>query len=338
MTKAPFPRVSGGNTGFLKRGVTSICGLVALGAITGLSISWLGRFHPVADIASHATWHLYGALTGATMGVLACLAGRTALALLLVGACAVATLAIPPWSASRETWSMEQLIAQPAEGHIRIVSLNAWHSNRDPDALETFLRSVAADIVVLAEFGPARSALASRLADRFPHQAGCNDNVWCAMHLLSRHPIFSARTTSRHNRTGPPSVEVGFGPALANLSVIGVHLMRPIDSRWGSFKEVTQLAGRVRALRDRRDGPIIVAGDFNLTPWSWNWRKFRAESGLRSDGPWPASWPSAPLKLPQLAIDHVFISQDMTIARIGVGPDVGSDHLPIIADIAGAKR
>lgn len=326
----------------LNRGLTAIGLLVAAGAVAGLALGWLGRFHPVADIASHATCHLIGTLIGATLGVIACRAGRTALAVTLVAVCAVSTLAIPSWLASQAIWSLEDRTTPPTDGNIRIVSLNAWHSNRDVDALERFLESVAADIIVLTEFGPAKSALAKRLANKFPHQAGCSDNIWCAMHLLSRHPIMRSQTTSRHNGTGPPTVEVQFGAALRNLSVIGVHLMRPIDSRWGSYNEVTQIAARVRALSKSAGAPVIVAGDFNLTPWSWNWRKFRDESGLKNAGPaWPAlspaSWPAAPLVAPQLAIDHVFVSDELSVTRIGLGPVVGSDHLPVIADIAGLK-
>jgi len=45
------------------------------------------------------------------------------------------------------------------------------------------------------------------------------------------------------------------------------------------------------------------------------------------------SWPAWPWPLPQIALDHIFVSPELTIAAAGTGPAVGSDHLPVWAQL-----
>jgi endonuclease/exonuclease/phosphatase (EEP) superfamily protein YafD len=80
-------------------------------------------------------------------------------------------------------------------------------------------------------------------------------------------------------------------------------------------------------------GSRIVAGDFNATPPSLMLQTLLERSGLElASG--LATWP-ADLGLPQIAIDHILVSPDLRIlgpARIGSA--AGSDHYPVIAEIA----
>lgn len=43
------------------------------------------------------------------------------------------------------------------------------------------------------------------------------------------------------------------------------------------------------------------------------------------------SWPAWPL--PQVALDHIFVSPDLAVAAAGTGAAVGSDHLPVWAQL-----
>ena len=45
------------------------------------------------------------------------------------------------------------------------------------------------------------------------------------------------------------------------------------------------------------------------------------------------SWPAWPLALPQVALDHILVSPELAVAAAGTGPAVGSDHLPVWAQI-----
>jgi endonuclease/exonuclease/phosphatase (EEP) superfamily protein YafD len=86
---------------------------------------------------------------------------------------------------------------------------------------------------------------------------------------------------------------------------------------------------------------LILAGDFNLTPWSFTLRRIDRQWGLeRRDQAlfsWPArlgdrarwAWP-----IPALPLDHVYAGRAWRTISITRGPRLGSDHYPIIARLA----
>ena len=82
--------------------------------------------------------------------------------------------------------------------------------------------------------------------------------------------------------------------------------------------------------------PMIVAGDLNLTPWSPFFREFVDRSGLRDSRRGfgvQATWPSR-LGMAGIPMDHVLVSQDGSVIDRRVGPSFGSDHRPVIVDLA----
>ncbi|NEP46367.1 MAG: hypothetical protein F6K35_47090 [Okeania sp. SIO2H7] len=84
--------------------------------------------------------------------------------------------------------------------------------------------------------------------------------------------------------------------------------------------------------------PIIVAGDLNVTPWSPHYRDLMMRSGLKDARRGFGLLPSQSSFMPQvpifaIPIDHSFVSNDVQVVDIYVGPNVGSDHLPITTDM-----
>ena len=86
------------------------------------------------------------------------------------------------------------------------------------------------------------------------------------------------------------------------------------------------------------DKPVIVAGDFNVTMWSSQYRKMIANSGLHNTRQGFGILPTQSsyfLDIPWLAIplDHFLVSRDIIVENMTTGKNVGSDHLPIIVDV-----
>lgn len=72
--------------------------------------------------------------------------------------------------------------------------------------------------------------------------------------------------------------------------------------------------------------PTIIAGDFNATPWS---SAFADIDYKRATGLQP-TWPMRYFGIP---VDQVLVSEHWQVAQSKAGPDIGSDHLPIIAKL-----
>ena len=96
-------------------------------------------------------------------------------------------------------------------------------------------------------------------------------------------------------------------------------------------RQLDAIAARVRAL----DGPVVVLGDLNATPWSRPFARLVAESGLldtRAGFGVQASFPAAEPLL-RIPIDHVLVSPGVGVTARRIERDVGSDHLPVYIEL-----
>jgi endonuclease/exonuclease/phosphatase (EEP) superfamily protein YafD len=93
-------------------------------------------------------------------------------------------------------------------------------------------------------------------------------------------------------------------------------------------EELDAIADRARTM----DGPLVILGDFNATPWSRPFRRVRARTGLcDSRAGFEASFPAAS-EIVRIPIDHLLASCSIGVRDRYIERDVGSDHLPVILD------
>jgi endonuclease/exonuclease/phosphatase (EEP) superfamily protein YafD len=207
-----------------------------------------------------------------------------------------------------------------------VLALNAWHQHGELPRLEGYLATAPADVVVLSEFGPDKRLLLGKLKRIYPFQVDCADAWPCSLALLSRQP-FEAAGAVRIAGDMPAFVWARFG---AQLTIIGTHLHRPSRDPWLHERQMSALAQFIR----RIDGPLLLTGDLNTSPWSSSFRVLRRVTGLAPASTLMPTWPAWPLAVPQVALDHVLVSPELAVTATGTGPAVGSDHLPVWAQIA----
>ena len=95
------------------------------------------------------------------------------------------------------------------------------------------------------------------------------------------------------------------------------------------FEELVQLISN-------QPDVVLVLGDLNMTFRSSLFQWFLRESGLRDSRRgfgWQATWPVA---VPLLAtpIDHGLVSHEINVLNRELGPNVGSDHFPVILEFS----
>lgn len=212
---------------------------------------------------------------------------------------------------------------------LRLLAINSWHSNSSPEQLAGYVARADADVVLLSEFGPDKAALLAKLERKYPYQASCAEAWACSQVLLARER-FDRSGVRMPSLTSPPMVWAEFrggGPKGSKVTVIGTHIYRPRKRHDWHQAQLAGLAGFVRGI----DGEVIVAGDFNMTRLSASFDEFVSASGLAAPSRVLASWPAwpTPMPLPQVQIDHVFVSPRLTVIDQRVGRPVGSDHLPL---------
>jgi endonuclease/exonuclease/phosphatase (EEP) superfamily protein YafD len=132
-----------------------------------------------------------------------------------------------------------------------------------------------------------------------------------------------------------PYLEVDLAVDERVVTVLGVHPGSPTLTDASDSRARNRSLNHIgRSIRDR-DRPLIVAGDFNITPWSPHFRDLITASGLRNVAQgqgWIPTWPRQfwPVRVP---IDHVLIRGPFAVQSLTRGPSIGSDHFPVIADL-----
>ncbi len=301
---------------------------VATGAAAATAASLLGRLDWRLALASHFRLHL---AAGSLAGLVASVALRRDGAAAVLAAALAANLAEV---AAREAG--RPAAGSPADRRrgtaaVTLVSYNALRRNpRKRRALDWIARS-GADLAVVVEVTPDwREALLDRLGPLYPYRAFGPDNNGAGVAVLSRHPLRRLAALDIDDQ-GLVAVRV-LHPDLP-FTLFAVHPAHAIRRR--SLRPQRAFLGRLAALVRRVGGPVAVAGDLNTTPWSREFRRLLAQSGL--DGPLLRAG-TFPARLGRfgLPIDHVLTGGGLRLAAVEPGPDLGSDHRPVAARLVGA--
>lgn len=301
-----------------------VVGVISLAALAG----WAGRWWSVFELACHfRAQYLWSLSAGALLFALAGAWKRAVAAGLLA---AVHVVLIWPLYVSPDG-------TPPTAARLRILSLNLNSQNlREADVL-AFVRQTAPDVAVFLEVNDRWSRALQALTDEWPYYCGRPQPGNFGIALYSKLPLENPR--SEFLAESIPiilaTVQARDPAGERPVTIFGIHPIPPMLSRGSASRErqFDVLAGLVQA----EQGGRVVVGDFNATSWSPIFSDFIAATGLRDSRPgWGVqpSWPSSlplPLRIP---IDHCLISTDLQIAGRWIGPDVGSDHLPVIVDLA----
>ncbi len=263
-------------------------------------------------------------------------------------AAVLALVALVHGVAIKDLWRGGTPAAAAGGVPLRVLSFNVLEHNLTPDAVFEFVRESDADLVVLVDAKRWRwRQVISDLGRPYPYRAPQTWPKPPPVFVLSRFPIVradlgiedvvaEARSSDRAPR---PYLVVELAVGGQTLVVAGVHSTWPGPGARGHHRRQREL-DRLARIVSRIDRPVILAGDFNATPWSRQFRDLVRTAGLRNaaDGQgyiatWPRwFWPA------QIPIDHVLVKGSLAVLRLRRGPALGSDHYPIIADLSLGAR
>jgi endonuclease/exonuclease/phosphatase family metal-dependent hydrolase len=217
---------------------------------------------------------------------------------------------------------------------LRVVSYNVHGLDDDRDALDSVVRNLAPDVVLVQE-APRRFRWRARCA-QIAHSWGMiyaagglpslgnlivtsqrvfTDETWCIQYPL---------TPGRHMR-GAAFARCSIGPL--SFTVAGSHLSTDDSERVGQAQLLNDALAAV-------DGPLIFGGDFNETSAGASWHALG--SGLHDLGA-DEDRPTFTSRNPLRRIDGLFASPDVELESFfvvsGAETKAASDHLPVVADL-----
>jgi endonuclease/exonuclease/phosphatase (EEP) superfamily protein YafD len=217
---------------------------------------------------------------------------------------------------------------------LRVVTANVLYTNTTYAPLLDWLARADADVIALQELTPAWAAALAPLAQHYPHRRVLARPDPQGIALLSRWPLDRAAGAVDLAGDGVPTlvgtVEL---PAGRRLRLMALHTHWPVTR---ALQQQRDLALRAAArLAAEGDVPTVLVGDLNLTPYAPAFARLVSESGMRDaldDVAWRPTWQAGfwPLALP---IDHVLVPRDACVVAHEIGPDLGSDHRPLMVTL-----
>ncbi len=215
---------------------------------------------------------------------------------------------------------------------VRVAAANVFWRNMRHDAALRWARESGADVLVFVEVDARWQAALRALADRYPYEhlrqePGRHHGVL----VRSRWPLAAAAADAQPT---PRMAALDVHGPNATWRLVAVHAHWPLGP--GAARARARDLEAVAAVARAAPVPVVAIGDFNISPLSPHFAALLAQGQLRdaaADWGWQPTWPTF---LPPLGIriDHALVSDIVRVNSFRRGRLEGSDHRPILVDVA----
>ncbi|MEM1085608.1 MAG: endonuclease/exonuclease/phosphatase family protein [Verrucomicrobiota bacterium] len=298
---------------------TAIIRLSVLTGIPALLGLW-GRFHWFLDLFNHFQAQYFVALLLAAVVLLFSKRKRLALVpglLLLVPALRLAPLYLPASS--------------PPDGpSLKVVAFNVQGSNDRYAETIAWILKTDPDFIYLPECNPDWAKALKPLDEVYPHAADFPILGNIGHCFRSKYPITDKQIMVK-GKIKVPLLKVVIKMPQGEVTVFGAHPVPPVSEFWASEQDV--YLASLTEMSTAIDGPALIIGDLNATRWSARLTEILKHYDDSADGRgFRATWMRENWLL-SIPIDHVFHRGFRGVKSREVGPNIGSDHRAVVAEL-----
>lgn len=297
--------------------------------------SWFAAFYWLFELLTHFRPHFTAA--AALVMFLAVLRRRK-----LVSAVAF-LIAVANGSALVPYIVPNPAAAEASPGHVRFMVANVSFRNSRYGALREAIRQEDPDVIGLTEATGKWIDELEELRKEYPYTVLRHQDGAYGLALYSRIPV--------RELNGSPLMHGGLQTAIAaefelqetRVTLLLSHVRAPVSAGMARMRN-EQLEAIASMLGADANEEQILAGDLNTTQWSPRYGSLESGTGLvnaaRGRGYVP-TWPTwLPVGFVRIPIDHFLMSGGLRVQQVRTSSDIGSDHLPVIADVvlAGPRK
>jgi endonuclease/exonuclease/phosphatase (EEP) superfamily protein YafD len=222
----------------------------------------------------------------------------------------------------------------PAEASVRLFVANVLQENRRSDLVLRAIRGAAPDVICLVETDARWARELAPLERDYRWVVRCPLENHYGMLLYSRLPLTACDTRFVVSEDVPSIRAVVQLRSGDEVTLYVVHPPPPLPGSpsYGRDAELV-LTGREIAEHGK---PAIVVGDLNDVAWSYTAQLFQRVSHMVDPrvGRGMFNTFHAEHPLARYPLDHVFHTRDFTLKSLRRLPYTGSDHFPIVAELA----
>jgi len=229
-------------------------------------------------------------------------------------------------------------ISKPIGTPVRIATFNVLTSNTRYDDAVRWIRDTDPDVVFLPEVDNVWAIALSPLLASHPHAIDHPVEGNFGFSFYSKLPILSQEIIPC-GRLGLPLLKARIQGPTGEFTFFGAHPVPPTIEFWSNERDAFLRVIAEEVSKESR--PVIVAGDLNATRWSHGmkplWKAGLNDSSLGhgAGSTWMRNNP-----LLAVPIDHVLFRDAKDKPGLAncrkrwIGPDLGSDHRAVVAEIA----
>ncbi|CAL4869859.1 hypothetical protein MMA231_04151 (plasmid) [Asticcacaulis sp. MM231] len=270
--------------------------------------------------------YLYPAIVALNLGLAATLKKFRVMAAILTLALAIAFFQVP----LRDYIDNQAAPSSPVTRSLQVVTYNWLQTNKNYEGFQQWLIAQQPDIVVIEEVPAVFWKNYPALSTLYPYTNDSKDSNDLA--ILSRYPIENIEWVPIADRK---ILSTKINIHGKSITVVAVHPQTILDDHIWERRNTYLAAVAPVVGTDATD--TIVLGDFNTSPWNPVYKSLLEDANLHAE----------PRLLPPLTrilfkkdgiefgapIDHIIVSENMTISACRTGDAFGSDHLPLICTV-----
>ncbi len=228
-------------------------------------------------------------------------------------------------------WPEPDLQASAAKPDLRIILANVHTANRNFTDILKWVRTEQPDIFIAQEIDDNWLAQLNMLTDQMPYRLAFPRRDNFGIGLWSRLP-FVQDSLVILGSAGVPSILAQIEVDGQKVSLLTMHPLPPVDGKYALLRNEQLQSAAV--FLNSLTAPKLLVGDLNVTPFSPYLQRLEQQTDLRQARRGRGLLPTWPTVMPLLMIpiDHYLISPDMRVVDLRTGPNIGSDHLPLLLE------
>lgn len=310
------------------RTLSFIVFLVGWTAVLATALGFFATTWWALDMLSD--WRL---ILAVALGVAALVTGsgysRTSSTVFVVAAIVNAVLVAPMW--------LNDQAPLTANDRLRVISLDVGST---PDARESvidWINMSEGDIVLLANAGGTWQRILE--AENVPYRVANEDPGLTGGTLVLARNGIDVTIEEVPNILGAVDVIMTVPLGDQKVTIVGVSVERPVSG--SAYNERIDDFAAINARMSRNTAPTVIVGNLEASRWSHAFSIIADGMNNSEDGfGYMATFPALTVPLVSryagIPVDHALYVGPITVSHRRVGPDVGTDHRPLLIDLSPA--